>query len=151
MNRSPAPKSTQISNFSKKCNTNTSNRPRYCNQRWCRYTDTTVTRKQYSATKHSKNSQIRWSAVLFATTPYCHSPANQRWPFLGHLSQAIDLAASVGINLGRLRNPVAHVDHSSVVVKYSRKAKKAAVLATSAVICVARLPRKVQSVCLIVI
>ena len=48
-----------------------------------------------------ENSQIRRSAALFATSPYCQIAANQRQPFVGHLSQARDLAASVGINLGR--------------------------------------------------
>ena len=51
--------------------------------------------------KHSKTSQIRRSAVLFTPSPYCQIAANQRRPFVGHLSQARDLASSVGINLDR--------------------------------------------------
>ena len=60
-----APKNTHLAKQQ------TSNQPRHCNQRWSRCADSTVTRKQYPASKYPKNLQIRWSAVILSTSPYC--------------------------------------------------------------------------------
>jgi len=98
----PRPKTYSISKFRTKHNNTTSNQPRCCDLRRSGYTDLTVTRKQFSAAKCSKNSRIRRSEVSLPISPYCHMVANQHWPFVGHLSQGIDLAASAGINLDKV-------------------------------------------------
>jgi len=116
--------------------------------------DLTVTRKQYSTAKYSKNSQIRQSAVLFATSPYCQITANQRRPFVGHLSQARDLAASVGINLGRHTSPSSctkcRPQFSSKFACVRGKRKKTLASLSQFLICFARLSTNGKGYCIAV-